>query len=337
MVKNKDIKKSNQNNTDFLRTSNQKEQISQIKPKPNIKKFIRNTILVTASALMLYASPLLSNANYSKNLISKQAITQNIKNSTKKTSINWAGYIAASSFTHPKPNVKSIIGEWKVPNIQYKKPKNLNYLLIMPSGNISLLSFRPPIADNIWIGIGGQFKKDKTLIQTGTSSYYSQKLHHEITIAWYELLPDNQKTIINFKVKFGDEIYAKIKLLNKNQNKWEIKLYNLTENESFKKIVNYNSSMLSAEWIVERPQFQEILTIVIPGINKDVTIPITTISKLNNFKTFQFKSDIARINSITEPLALLNHEQIKMRNKNKIIVAPSKINEYGLGFKLKRY
>ncbi len=287
---------------------------------------------------MLYASPLLANVNYSKNLIPPQAITQNIKNSTKNISINWAGYIAASSFTNPKPVTESIIGEWKVPSIQYKKPKNLNYLLITPSGNISLISFRSPLADNIWIGIGGQFKNDKTLIQTGTSSHYSKKHQKFITVAWYELLPDNQKTIINFKVKPGDEIYAKIKLLNKKQSRWEIKLDNLTENESFKKIVNYNSSMLSAEWIIERPIFQEILTIAVPGIKKDITIPIFILSKLDNFKTFQFKSVIARINSITDPLALLNHEQIKMYNKNnKIIVAPSKINEYGLGFKLKKY
>ena len=96
--------------------------------------------------------------------------------------------------------------------------------------------------------------------------------------------------------------------------------------------------MLSAEWIIERPIFQEILTIAVPGIKKDITIPIFILSKLDNFKTFQFKSVIARINSITDPLALLNHEQIKMYNKNnKIIVAPSKINEYGLGFKLKKY
>ncbi len=329
-------------NKNFLRKSSFEASEIKEERKTSIRKLIRNTLLIAASVSMLFFINFSNNANYS-NILSAPSISMQQKSKEKFVkfqpllSSNWSGYVAASSFKNPKPIVESVTGEWKVTNIQYKKHARLNYLLEISPNNTHLLSFRPPNGNGIWIGIGGQFKGDNTLIQTGISSYYSHKLHSIVNYAWYEILPHNAK-IIKFNIKPGDEIYAKIKLLNNAQNKWEIKLSNLTENKSFEKIVNYKSSMLSAEWIIERPLAQETITVELPiGNHKtDIPIPINIVSKLDNFGLLKFKSVIARINSTTEPIGLLHHEKIDMySSKNKLLAAPSKINEYGSGFKIK--
>ncbi len=232
--------------------------------------------------------------------------------------------------------LKVVIGEWKVPNIQYKKS---NHSLKIFFNKSHPLFFMLSSDNSIWVGIGGgQYKKDNTLIQAGISSYYSYKYHSIVNKAWYELIPNNEQYIPNFHVKTGDEIYAKIILLNKKQNKWEIKLDNLTENESFKKILMYKSSMLSAEWIIECPLEHKVIktNISIGNQKQKLFVLVNVISQLDNFKSFEFKSVMAKINSVIKPIGFLHYEKIiAIVNNNKIMVLPSKISTDKLSFKIK--
>jgi hypothetical protein len=54
-------------------------------------------------------------------------------------------------------------------------------------------------------------------------------------------------------ISAGDVITASISLLNPTTNTWFIEIHDNTNAQSFQKSAIYNSSMLSAEWIVERP------------------------------------------------------------------------------------
>ncbi|MBP1357272.1 MAG: hypothetical protein JZD40_02120, partial [Sulfolobus sp.] len=137
-------------------------------------------------------------------------------------SLNWAGYVVASSFSNPQPVVTEVYGSWIVQSV-------------MPS--------KAATYSSQWVGIGGFFSGDNSLIQTGTLSYSDHgKTYYS---AWYELLPAPATTITNFKVKPGDIMQAEIfvvKIINSTTQEWNITLNDLTEHEHFSILVNYSSS-----------------------------------------------------------------------------------------------
>jgi len=144
------------------------------------------------------------------------------------TSFDWAGYVVASDLNSPQPVVTNISASWAVPTV-----------------NVS-------IGDSLsaaWIGVGGQF--DDTLIQAGTEQDSTNGL--ETYTAWYELLPRGAVTIGSLSVSPGDTITASISLLDPTTDTWSIGINDVTEGQAFQKSFVYDSSMLSAEWIVERP------------------------------------------------------------------------------------
>lgn len=264
---------SNSSNADFLRKEQHKNKEMK---KLNIKKALKTAAIIAASSLMLYFS-----------------MPHNYNNKTKSFKLfNWSGYIAASSFTNPMPIISGVSGEWRISKINNSDSKGV-------------------VLD--WIGIGGihikKFNNDKTLIQTGTESYYSEKHQKFITAAWYELLPHSLKQIKNFNIKTKDKIVAEIKLINKPAEEWEIELKDINQNELFKKFVHYKSSMLSAEWVAERP---EIIGFIYPY--------------LAHFNKIKFIYDSAKINSITSPLGMLHYKKIDMINsKGQVLAHPSKL------------
>jgi hypothetical protein len=71
--------------------------------------------------------------------------------------------------------------------------------------------------------------------------------------AWYELLPYDAVTIDSLSISPGDKITASISLLDSTTNTWSIEIHDVIDGQSFQKNLIYDSSMLSAEWIVERP------------------------------------------------------------------------------------
>jgi hypothetical protein len=136
-----------------------------------------------------------------------------------------------------------------------------------------------PTFSAVWIGIGGQFSNDSTLIQCGTEqdSIRGQAEYY----AWYELLPAPSLTISNITVSPGDEMQASIQLVNATSNQWSINVTDATADQSFQNTVNYTSSQLSAEWIVERPSVNHVT------------------SQLANFGTVTFTNCSASVGSVT--------------------------------------
>jgi hypothetical protein len=137
------------------------------------------------------------------------------------SSFNWSGYMSqAGVYT-------GVGGTWTIPQTNNT------------SNSIG--------ADAAWVGIGGTNSHD--LIQAGTMAVSSPDGTTTYE-AWYELLPGYSKTIA-MKVSPGDSVTTSI--VKQAGNTWTISLKNNTNGQSFSKDFSYNSSMSSAEWIVEAP------------------------------------------------------------------------------------
>ncbi len=151
------------------------------------------------------------------------------------TDLNWGGYAVASNFNNPLPVVTSVSASWVVPVVVVSQTDSFSA---------------------VWVGIGGTF--GKTLIQTGTEQ---DSIGGEIFYsAWFELLPSDSVTITTVDISPGDVINASITLVNPNVNSWQISLNDITNGQSFSQNVSYASSQLSAEWIVERPTVNNVLS-----------------------------------------------------------------------------
>jgi hypothetical protein len=149
------------------------------------------------------------------------------------TSYDWSGYVVASDLNAPQALVTGINASWIVPVVSVSEEDSYSA---------------------IWIGIGGQF--DSTLIQAGTEQDSVGRLGEYS--AWYELLRHSAVTIDSLNISSGDRITASISLLDSNTNRWSIEIHD--GGQVFKKNVVYPSSMLSADWIVERPTVNNQLT-----------------------------------------------------------------------------
>lgn len=169
-------------------------------------------------------------------------------------SFDWAGYTVSSNPILPRSIVSGVNGSWIVPSVS------------------------PAVEDTYsatWIGIGGQ--NENTLIQIGSEQdSIGGKPAYWV---WYEMLPDDSITIQNFPVSAGDQITASITLQNSNTNEWLMKIDDTTSGGTFSQIFTYNSSRLTAEWIVERPTVNNQL------------------STLSDFGAITFTNISARINN----------------------------------------
>ncbi len=204
-------------------------------------------------------------------------------------SLTWSGYVVASDFSSPQPELIGVNASWIVPSVA------------VSLGNTY---------SSAWIGIGGQF--DTSLIQIGTE-HDSVNGQERIT-AWYELLP-NYAINIPMSVSEGDLISASINLINNETNLWLLQLTDLTTGESFNKNVNYNSTRLSAEWIVERPTLNG------------------QISYLSNFGDIAFKEAYVNINQTIVSIGDAPFSQIHLTDhQNTQLTTVSQINPDGKSF-----
>lgn len=202
----------------------------------------------------------------------------------------WSGYIAASDVQNRSPVVSGISASWTVPEVN-------------PSENYTF--------SGVWVGIGGY--GEETLIQTGTEQEYING--KAVYYAWYELLPDYLVRIPTLHVSAGDTITAAISLINENTSKWSIEINDVTQGDYFNKIVEYNSSMLSAEWIVERPKVNG------------------TISTLADFGNVTFADCKTTIDGVTGTIGNFSHAQFVMQDdEGPPLVSVSRLSEDGSGF-----
>ena len=201
----------------------------------------------------------------------------------------WAGYILSSDMQNRSPVVSCVSASWIIPEIE-------------PSENMTF--------SGVWIGIGGY--GEESLIQIGTEQEcLSSK---PVYYAWYELLPDYLIRIPTLHVQPGDTIAASISLVNENTNTWSITIKDVTRGEHFKKTVVYNSSMLSAEWVVERPKVNG------------------TVSTLADFGNVTFTECNATVDDVTGPIGNFSYAQLVMHDEETPLVSVSPLNVDESGF-----
>lgn len=228
------------------------------------KELIFFGIIITVAAMLaLVALPAVQGYSYtnqtSPSLSGTTLLSNNhqlVLSSTSTNAVedlNWAGYVAYASSSGTSHTVTSVSGSWIVQTVQ-------------SSGKAAYSAQ--------WIGIGGYFSGDSSLIQTGTSSisgsgstYYN---------AWYEILP-SAETTVSMAVAPGDLMQAHIYMVSGSYGSaqtWDIYLNDTSTGSHFFKQLSYASSLLSAEWVEERP-----------ALLKGATL---TLSTLANFGTADY-------------------------------------------------
>ncbi len=204
-------------------------------------------------------------------------------------SLTWSGYVAASDFSNPRPQVIGVNASW-----------------IVPSVNVSM----GDTYSSAWIGIGGQF--DSSLIQLGTE--HDSVNGQEKFSAWYEMLPD-YAIIIPMNISEGDLILASINLIDSDSDLWLLQLTDYSNGEGFSQSFVYNSTRLSAEWIVERPTLN------------------SQISLLSNFGGLTFTDAYVNIDHDVIPLGEAPFSQVHMTDrKNSQLTTVSSISTNGTTF-----
>jgi hypothetical protein len=225
---------------------------------------------------------------------------------TVVSSSNWAGYAAASG-KFPSPVVTAVYGSWIVQTISS--------------------SVAPKLSAQ-WIGIGGFFTGDTTLIQTGTESDSSRGTN--TYAVWWETLPA-ARTAISEPVGPGDVIKASIVCLEACTNTkqgWRITISDVTRGWTFTKPLAYSSTLKSAEWIEERPA--------------DCVQTVCKLSTLADFGTASYGQDYtmvtgtgsATIGGATLPIGSLPNEEISMLQSSggSVLAQPSSLSVDGTSF-----
>jgi hypothetical protein len=207
---------------------------------------------------------------------------------------NWGGYVVTSNLLISQPIVVSVTASWTVPQIT-------------------------PTAEDThssaWVGIGGL--QDRTLIQLGTE-------HDSINgtasySAWYETLPDYLVSIEGMTISAGDHITASVAVLNREEKLFAIELIDQTTGQRFSKNVTYESSRLSAEWVVERPMVSDQIT------------------NLANYGSISFRDVEVQVgDKIGTIAAFPNYEIIMIDNQNNPLVDIAPLGNGGSAFTVHR-
>lgn len=223
------------------------------------KKFKVGVVLLVLIWILLLASSL---------YLLRVLLAAFVNNPQGLISADWSGYLVTSS-GNSQGEVVGINASWTVPRIGV---------------------FSSDAYSSAWIGIGGH--SEKTLIQTGTEQdsvngqeYYS---------AWYEMLPADAIRINTISVSPGDVMTASINLVNSDTHQWAIRIYDVTKGQGFYRTFIYNSSRLSADWVVERPH-----------VNNQIT-------SLANFGTIKFNSAYAKIGDTVATIGDFRYSQVIM-------------------------
>jgi hypothetical protein len=210
-------------------------------------------------------------------------------------SLDWAGYAVSANNLSPQPTVDAVSGSWTVPKVA-----------ISDSDSFSAA----------WIGIGGAL--DTTLIQVGSEQ--DSLLGQAVYSIWYEALPGIAVTIQNITISPGDQLSASIILVNASTRSWQIGIADDTSGACFtqncdEQNLTYNSSRLTADWIVERPTVN----------NKQAA--------LADFGTVTFTNLSAQIGGKTGSPNTFSEDHIVMQNsQNNQIAAASNLKDQGTSF-----
>jgi Peptidase A4 family len=156
---------------------------------------------------------------------------------------NWSGYQVLSAKTGVA--ARSASGTWVVPAVT------------VPSAG-------KPGFSSTWVGIGGSCLDaacripDHSLIQLGTSQNVSSTGQAQY-YAWYETLPQTETPLPQLSIAPGDTVSAGLEALRQAPSGGQVwQLWMVVRSPSgaeqrWSKIVTYDSSLASAEWITEGP------------------------------------------------------------------------------------
>jgi Peptidase A4 family len=156
---------------------------------------------------------------------------------------NWSGYEVSSAKTGQA--ARSASGTWVVPAV-------------------STPGAGKPGFSSIWVGIGGDCLDaacripDHTLIQLGTQQDVSASGQASYS-AWYETLPQAETPLPQLSISPGDTVSAGLSVRGPAAAGGQSWLLWLTvqspsgQVQRWSKIISYDSSLASAEWIVEGP------------------------------------------------------------------------------------
>ena len=159
---------------------------------------------------------------------------------------------------------------------------------------------------------------DTTLIQVGSEQ--DSRLGQAVYSIWYEALPGIAVTIQNITISPGDQLSASITLVNATTRSWQIGIADDTTGACFtqncyEQNLAYNSSRLTADWIVERPTVN----------NQQAT--------LADFETVTFTNLSAQIDGKIGSPNTFSEDYIVMQNsQNNQIAVASNLKDQGTSF-----
>jgi hypothetical protein len=129
------------------------------------------------------------------------------------------------------------------------------------------------------------------------------------------MLPSDSTSIPNINVSPGDEINASITLLSSSTNTWQITIRDITAGKEFSQNFAYNSTRLTAEWIIERPTVNNQL------------------STLANFGSLTFTNANAKLSATVGTIRTFPNYEILMENRqNTQLVTISNLSRDGSSF-----
>lgn len=272
----------------------------------NTKRILLSGIIfVTALMLFSFALPSIQFSAHTNAASGGEMIASVSAQGNTVASLNWGGYVAYADSSGTQHTVSSVSGSWVVQSVQ---------------------SNHKDVYSAQWIGIGGYFSGDSSLIQTGTSS--NSGGGSTTYNAWWELLPSAETVINGMTVSPGDLIQSHIFLVSGSYGSaqtWDIYLNDTSLGEHFFKQVSYSSSMLSAEWIEERPAISGSLTTLANFGTADYGQAYTAISGTN----------AAVIGGTSGSISSFSHTNLTMVKRNgSVLSTPGPLTGNGTSFQM---
>ena len=116
----------------------------------------------------------------------------------------------------------------------------------------------------------------------------------------------------------GDLITASISLIDSGADEWSITIYDITTRQGFQQTFTYNSSRLSADWIVESPTVEH------------------QVSHLANFGTVTFTNAHVKLGNNDGTIGSFSYSQVIMTNNISLQLASvSPLSPDGSSFNVK--
>jgi len=212
-------------------------------------------------------------------------------------SLNWAGYAAATDFNAPEPTFEGVAATWAIPRV---------------GGNSSARS-------SAWIGVGGYFTSgsppDVRMLQVGSEHDvncipFTRNCRAEYFL-WILSLPKTTEYLptVPIRIEPGDRITASLERVD--EYRWRVSVVRNAGSpgaESYSAFVHTQPGRLSAEWIVERPQFGGL-------------------SELASFGRIAFWEASAKVGGEWRGLSALNAERVVMIDwRGRAIATPSALS-----------